>query len=92
MTEDQVELVSTPVDEIPEENLFDPAPLVARLTAGVESVKALADRQSEYMAEQAVDKPEPEARIQKISSSGRVKVQFTSELDIPEGTLEKIKQ
>ena len=55
MTEDQVELVSTPVDEIPEENLFDPAPLVARLTAGVESVKALADRQSEYMAEKAVN-------------------------------------
>ena len=77
---------------MPEENLFDPAPLVARLTTGIANVRSLADRQSKFMAELAVDKPQPEARIKKISTSGQVTLLFTSDLNIPEGTLELINQ
>ena len=84
--------MSTPVDEIPETNLFDPAPLVARLMAGAEEVKKLADRQTDVFTKQAASSPVPEARITKVTSSGRVIIEFTSELDIPDGALESINE
>ena len=88
LSKEEEELVNTPVEEIPETNLFDPAPLVARLMAGAEQVQELADRQTDVFAKQAVSAPVPEARITKVTSSGKVIIQFTSDLDIPAGTLE----
>ena len=92
LSKEEEELVNTPVEEIPETNLFDPAPLVARLMAGAEQVKELADRQTDVFAEKAVSAPVPEARITKVTSSGKVIIQFTSDLDIPAGTLESINE
>ena len=41
LNDEQVEILSTPVDEIPESKTFVPVPLVARLTTGVPNVKKL---------------------------------------------------
>ena len=45
LKEEQKELLTTPVEDIPEEKLFAPIPLVARLTTGVPNVKDLVLRQ-----------------------------------------------
>ena len=41
LDDEQAEIVSTPVEEIPEDKIFVPVPLVARLTTGVPNVKKL---------------------------------------------------
>ena len=41
LDDEQAEIVSTPVEEIPEAKIFVPVPLVARLTTGVPNVKKL---------------------------------------------------
>ena len=41
LDDEQAEIVSTPVEEIPEAKIFIPVPLVARLTTGVPNVKKL---------------------------------------------------
>ena len=60
--------------------------------AGADQVKKLADRQTEVFTKQAASSPVPEARITKVTSSGRVIIQFTSELNIPDGALESINE
>ena len=41
VTKKQAALIETPVEEIPEDLLFTPVPLAARLTTGVKNVKEL---------------------------------------------------
>ena len=49
LTEEQTQLVKMEVDEIPVEQLFTDVPLVARLSFGVQEVKALILRQREQV-------------------------------------------
>ena len=98
LDETQKELVDTPVDKIPEEMLFVPVPLAARLAASnVTSVTELANRQRELIKTQATklttDKPPPpEIRFRLIDSAGAIVFKFTTSLDIPAGTEDRIKE
>ena len=49
LDDEQAELVTTPVEEIPETKIFVPVPLVARLTTGVPNVKKLVLKQRELV-------------------------------------------
>ena len=75
--------------------MFVPVPLVARLTTGVTNVKKLALRQRELVTQQAAESSSggsrpPEPRIDKFSNSGSMKMRFTSSVNIPDGTFDKI--
>ena len=90
----QVELLLTPIKDIPEKKLFTPVPLVARLTSGVSNVKEIAKRMRKNVTKNANSAKgsaiPPEARISKFSNSGSLKMIFTSPLKIPDGILEEI--
>ena len=49
VSEKQEEILNTPVEEIEPTKLFTPVPLIARLTSGVDNVKALILRQREQV-------------------------------------------
>ena len=94
---EQAEIVSTPVEEIPEAKVFVPVPLVARLTTGVPNVKKLVLRQRELVKKQAAestssDSRPPETRIDKFSNSGSMKMRFTAPVKVPDGTQDKIQE
>ena len=44
ITKKQKALIEIPADELPETQIFEPVPLVARLTTGVENVRELSKR------------------------------------------------
>jgi len=94
LEEEQIELILTPVQNIPEEKIFTPVPLVARLTSGVSNVKEIAKRQRENVTKGANSAKgsaiPPEARVKKFTNSGSLKMIFTSPLKIPDGVLEEI--
>ena len=97
LDEEQAEIVNTPVDAIPENQMFVPVPLVARLTTGVPNVKKLVQRQRELVSKQAAsssggDSRPPETRIDKFSNSGSMKMRFTAPIKLPEGTQDKIQE
>ncbi len=70
----QVAILATPIDALPEKLLFTPVPLVARLTSGVDGVKSLIARQKDLVKETAAsesgDSRPPEARVKRIDNSG----------------------
>jgi hypothetical protein len=85
----QVELLSTPVDKLPPAAMFTSVPLVARLTSGVDEVKALILRQRELVTEEAASsngERKPEARVKKVDNKGNISLGFTVRLDVPEVT------
>ena len=97
LTEEQEEIVNTPVEEIPEALVFVPVPLAARLTTGVPDVKKLARRQRELITQEAAEAPSsatrpPETRIDKFSNSGSMKMRFTAPVSVPDGTQEKVNE
>lgn len=82
------------MEEIEPTLLFTPVPLVARLTSGIDNVKALILRQREQvtsLAAQSQGLRPPEVRIRKFDSSGGLSLRFTSEISFPAGTETKIK-
>ena len=86
---EQVELVSTPVAELTKDQLFTPVPLVARLTAGLDSLKQFVLRQREIVSEVSASASStsarpPEARVNKLSNSGYLTIGFTTRLNVSE--------
>ena len=83
------------VDDIPEELIFTPIPLEARLSKGTKSVVNLAQRQREVILEETIsassnyERP-PEARLAEISPSGSLKLRFTKKINFSEDLKEKI--
>jgi len=74
--------------------LFTPVPLIARLTTGVDNVKALILRQRELVTSLAANSEgprPPEVRIRKFDSSGGLSLRFTSEINFPPDTETKMK-
>ena len=49
LNDEQADIITTPVDKIPETKMFVPVPLAARLTTGVPNVKKLVLRQRELI-------------------------------------------
>ena len=83
LDEEQKKIISTPVKEIPVDQLFTPVPLVARLTQGVPTAKELVLRQREETKKLAKSPPKgqprpPEARVSTFSNSGALKMGFSS--------------
>ena len=78
LEQEQVKILETPIDELKEDELFIQIPLAARLINGVSNVKQLAQRQRETSNKKAANqngsKRPPEARINNISNSGRLKI------------------
>ena len=97
MDDEQVSIVTTPVREIPIEKLFTPVPLVARMTQGVTNVKELILKQREEVTKRAsvtssaATRP-PECRVSKFSNAGSLKMGFTSSVNVPDGTTDKIRE
>ena len=82
-----------PVDQIPEDRLFNYVPLKARLQAGQEKVRQLAYRQRDHIEAKVAENEGPpivEARVTKITGSGKVKMRFTSPIEFPEDLKDKI--
>ena len=80
-----------PVNEIPEEYLFTPVPLLARLDAtNVTYVQDLVNRQRQAITKQAKVElatnvpPPPEMRL------GSILFKFATPMDIPAGTKDRI--
>lgn len=95
ISEEQAELIITPVADIPATKVFVSVPLVARLTAGVPNVKELVLRQRELVKEQAAQSgsgPERplETRVSDFTNSGSLKMSFSSPVKVPDGTSEQI--
>ena len=88
--------MTAPVEEIPPQKLFVPIPLVARMTQGVPNVKKLILKQRELVTQRAAESTSssptrpPEVRVSKFTNSGSMKMRFTSQINVPEGTTEKI--
>ena len=85
-----------PVEEIPPALLFTPIPLAARMTQGVQNIRKLILKQRKQVTELAASsnvgkaaRP-PECRVNKFTNSGALKMTFTSDVKVPEGTSEKI--
>ena len=55
MTNEQVELSKTSAADIPDEKIFTPVPLAARLSSGVENTKNLILRMRENVSKQALE-------------------------------------
>ena len=69
--------------------MFKAVPLIARMTAGVSNLKNFVLKQRELMMEEASSGSPgslPEARVSKFSNAGSLKMGFTSNMKIPEGT------
>ena len=102
LKEEQIEIVKMKVDDVPVDKLFTPVPLVARLSGGVQDVKAFALRQREEVSKQASGNEKSsaatpatmphEARIKEFSNSGSVKMGFSKTLKVPEGTTDRVKE
>ena len=87
-----------PVEEIPSALLFTPIPLAARMTQGVPNIRKLILKQRQEVTKQAASasggkavRP-PECRVSKFTNAGALKMGFTSDVKIPDGTSEKINQ
>ena len=88
-----------PVNEIPEEYLFTPLPLLARLDAtNVTYVQDLVDRQRQSITKQAKVElatkvpPKPEMRLAKIDNSGSILFKFSKSMDFPAETEDRLKE
>lgn len=68
--------------------MFTPVPLVARLTSGVDEVKALILRQRELVTQEAASSGgatrKPEARVKTVDNKGNISLGFTVSLDVEE--------
>ena len=76
---EQAEALTADIEEMEPEQVFIPIPLVARVTTGVSTVKALVQKQRELISEQAKVAAEtgdsvrpPEARVSDFTNAGGV--------------------
>ena len=87
-----------PVEEIPSTLLFTPIPLAARMTQGVPNIRKLILKQRKEVTKRAANSSvgktvlPPECRVNKFTNSGALKMAFTADVKIPDGTAEKINQ
>ena len=87
-----------PVEEIPPTLLFTPIPLAARMTQGVPNIRKLILKQRQEVTKRAANASKgsavrpPECRVNKFTNAGALKMAFTSDVKIPDGTSEKISQ
>ena len=87
-----------PVEEIPPTLLFTPIPLAARMTQGVPNIRKLILKQRKEVTKRAASSSAgksvrpPECRVSKFTNSGNVKMTFTADIKIPDGTFDKINQ
>ena len=97
LKQDQVVILKTDAADIPEEKLFTPVPLIARITTGVPNVVELARRQRETIGQTASEGSSlktlpPEARVDKFTNGGSLKMAFTQNIEFPDGTEDLIKE
>ena len=80
-----------PVDELPENLLFAPIPLEARIVEGVASIQQLNKYQRANFYKQA-QSPQKTAEVRvKINELGKASIKFTEDVYFPENVLEEIK-
>ena len=87
LSKTQAEILKVETDQIPQEMLFEPVPLVARLTKGVPEIATLAKRQRETITEEVaagdLNNRPPEVRFNRVDSEGGLSLKFTEPLEIP---------
>ena len=96
LEEEELKILETPVESIPPAIVFKPVPLAARMTKGVENVREMVLKQRELVTKSATSvdasgERAPESRMS-CDNFKKVSIQFTEQVDFPEGTFESIKK